>query len=136
MSSFCISFRIEHLHPNTLSKLPEVVFGQLQPCYAIVSTPNSEYNVLFPNFTGFRHWDHKFEWTRKEFTKWCSNISKSYNYSVEYTGVGKPTPGFEMVGFCSQIAIFTRRFERQDKVVKMDPENLPYTFVSDSMSYR
>lgn len=50
--------------------MPEVLLGQLSPKVAIVTTPNADFNVLFPNLEGFRHWDHKFEWTREEFQEW------------------------------------------------------------------
>lgn len=36
----------------------------------IISTPNSEFNSLLPGLKGFRHSDHKFEWTRAEFNSW------------------------------------------------------------------
>ena len=49
---------------------PVVVFGMINPLVVIVTTPNAEFNVLFPNFTGFRHPDHKFEWTRAQFQDW------------------------------------------------------------------
>lgn len=62
--------RIEHLVPDVLSLMPEAVFGQLSPKVVIVTTPNVEFNVLFPDLKGFRHYDHKFEWTRAEFEEW------------------------------------------------------------------
>ena len=48
----------------------EVVFGFMAPVSVIVTTPNSEYNPLLPGLVGFRHYDHKFEWTRAEFQTW------------------------------------------------------------------
>lgn len=62
--------RIEHLEPDILSSMPEVVFGHLSPKVVIVTTPNVEFNILFPGLKGFRHYDHKFEWTRAEFEEW------------------------------------------------------------------
>ena len=62
--------RIEHLEPTVLDAMPAVVFGSLTPKVVIVTTPNVEFNVLFPGLQGFRHWDHKFEWTRAEFEDW------------------------------------------------------------------
>lgn len=67
---FSFSFRIEHLEPDILDSVPKVVFGQLSPKVVIVTTPNVEFNVLFPDLKGFRHYDHKFEWTRAEFQEW------------------------------------------------------------------
>ena len=65
-----LNFRIEHLVPDVLQLAIEMVFGQLQPRVVVVTTPNSDFNVLFPNFSGFRHWDHKFEWSQQEFNTW------------------------------------------------------------------
>ena len=52
---------IEHLDPGTIATVPATVLGVLQPKVWIVTTPNSDFNELFPNFTGpFRHWDHRY----------------------------------------------------------------------------
>ena len=63
-------FRIEHLYSETLADFPSSIFGGLHPKLVIITTPNSDFNVLFPNFTGFRHDDHKFEWSRVQFQDW------------------------------------------------------------------
>lgn len=48
-----------------------MVFGQLHPKLVVLTTPNSEFNVVFDMAEGkLRHWDHKFEWTREEFQSW------------------------------------------------------------------
>ncbi|KAH0557226.1 hypothetical protein KQX54_001967 [Cotesia glomerata] len=100
---------IEHLYPETLSKVPEVIFGLMKPQVAIITTPNSDFNVLFPNFSGSRHPDHKFEWSRLEFQTWCSQVTSRYpEYVVEFSGVGEGPPGSEHLGPCSQIGIFTK----------------------------
>lgn len=76
VSPFCpyclctVTFRIEHLEKPVLDAMPLAIFGQLCPQVVVMTTPNSEYNVLFPGFCGFRHHDHKFEWTRKQFQTW------------------------------------------------------------------
>ncbi len=42
-----------------------MVFGRVRPRVAVFTTPNREFNPLFADFPGpFRHWDHRFEWTR------------------------------------------------------------------------
>uniref|UniRef100_A0A7M5XM45 Small RNA 2'-O-methyltransferase n=2 Tax=Clytia hemisphaerica TaxID=252671 RepID=A0A7M5XM45_9CNID len=56
-----------------------------------------------------RHWDHKFEWTRAEFEKWCEDIVKKYPYIVEYSGIGEPPKERSDVGYCSQMGLFTRQ---------------------------
>ena len=101
---------IEHLNDASLSALPNVLFAELNPKNVIITTPNAEFNVLFENFEGMRHWDHKFEWTRAEFRAWCEEVSDRYGYSVSYDGVGEPPLGRgDAIGHCTQIALFTKR---------------------------
>ncbi|XP_062962359.1 small RNA 2'-O-methyltransferase [Cynocephalus volans] len=102
----CIEL-IEHLDSGDLARFPEVVFGYLSPAMVVISTPNSEFNPLFPIVT-LRDSDHKFEWNRMEFQTWALCVANCYNYSVEFTGVGEPPAGAESVGFCTQIGIFRK----------------------------
>ena len=91
--------------------MPENIFGFIQPKLAIFSTPNSEFNVLFDSMlaNGFRHDDHKFEWTRNEFQSWAENICTKYpNYQVAFMGVGDTPANHENLGHATQIAIFAR----------------------------
>ncbi|XP_060934147.1 small RNA 2'-O-methyltransferase [Limanda limanda] len=105
---------IEHLTLADVERFSEVVFGYMTPAAAIVSTPNCEYNPLLPGLRGFRHSDHKFEWSRAEFKSWALKVCSEFGYEVEFTGVGQPASGYqESVGFCSQIGVF-RRLERGD----------------------
>lgn len=62
-------FRIEHFDSEDLAKFPEVVFGYMSPAMIVISTPNSEFNSLFPCAV-FRDSDHKFEWSRMQFQTW------------------------------------------------------------------
>ncbi|CAH1801211.1 unnamed protein product [Owenia fusiformis] len=98
---------IEHLESDVLNKVPQNVFGTLHPRIVIVTTPNSDFNVLFPDLEGFRHWDHKFEWSRDEFRNWCEEIIAIYPYMVRYEGIGSGPEGTDHLGSCSQMAIFT-----------------------------
>lgn len=61
---------IEHLTLADLGQFSNVVFGYMIPAVVVISTPNAEFNALLPGLTGFRHHDHKFEWTRAEFRSW------------------------------------------------------------------
>ncbi|KAJ4444026.1 hypothetical protein ANN_05815 [Periplaneta americana] len=124
----CIEL-IEHLYPDTLEAVPFTVFGFIQPLVAIFTTPNSDFNVLFPDFTGFRNTDHKFEWTRAQFKDWyyfffpvetsinanlkqtvrASNITSRYpEYNVYFYDIGRGPEGTEEYGCCSQMAVFAR----------------------------
>ncbi|XP_076010506.1 small RNA 2'-O-methyltransferase [Genypterus blacodes] len=101
---------IEHLPLADVERFSEVVFGYMTPVSVIISTPNSEFNPLLPGLTGFRHSDHKFEWTRAEFQSWAMKVCEEFGYEVQFTGVGQAPPvQQERVGFCSQIAVFQRR---------------------------
>ena len=65
--------------------MPETVFGQLSPKVVIVTTPNVEFNVLFPGLKGFRHYDHKFEWTRAEFQEWLVVVLRVWTLCLCWT---------------------------------------------------
>lgn len=62
--------RIEHLYPDVLDAFPYNIFCYVHPKLVIVTTPNAEFNILFKDFKKFRHYDHKFEWTREQFQDW------------------------------------------------------------------
>ncbi|NXX88773.1 HENMT methyltransferase, partial [Centropus bengalensis] len=104
----CIEL-IEHLEESELKKFPEVVFGFMAPSIVVITTPNSEFNPLLPGVILSRHPDHKFEWSRAQFESWALETARSYDYSVEFTGVGDPPTGMENVGFCTQIGVFVRK---------------------------
>lgn len=84
---------IEHLNPDMLAKIPEILFGIYQPRLVIISTPNAEFNVHFDDLkygtskSTFRHWDHKFEWTRAEFETWYGFLYKGLRMSLLDTDI-------------------------------------------------
>ncbi len=98
---------IEHLDEGRLSSLERVVFESARPKTVVVTTPNREYNVLFPTLDGgqFRHPDHRFEWTRAEFEAWCASVSGRFGYTHTISPVG---PEDETHGAPSQMAVFSR----------------------------
>ncbi|KAF9898494.1 Small RNA 2'-O-methyltransferase, partial [Linnemannia zychae] len=102
---------VEHLDPPVLEKFWSVVLGTLRPKLVIVSTPNAEFNIYFPQLNYgtlkaiFRNDDHRFEWTRREFQDWCDAAAEQYGYDVTYTGTGA-LPGYNPeVGLCTQFAV-------------------------------
>jgi 3' terminal RNA ribose 2'-O-methyltransferase Hen1 len=98
---------IEHLDPDCLPALARIVFGEAKPKSVIVTTPNAEYNALFPNLApgGFRHPDHRFEWSRDEFRSWVRGIEDRYSYRAELRDIGQLD---EARGAPTQMAVFTR----------------------------
>lgn len=98
---------IEHLDPDRLPALGRVVFEAAKPKVVVVTTPNAEHNVLFPNLPAgtFRHPDHRFEWARAKFETWANEIAHRYGYTVQYSGIGAHDPTH---GPPTQMAVFTR----------------------------
>jgi 3' terminal RNA ribose 2'-O-methyltransferase Hen1 len=98
---------IEHLDPDRLPLMERVVFGETRPGAVVVTTPNAEYNALFPNLSpgAFRHPDHRFEWTRAEFRAWADGIESRYGYRAVISGIGRED---ETRGAPTQMAVFAR----------------------------
>uniref|UniRef100_A0A5S6Q8T4 Small RNA 2'-O-methyltransferase n=1 Tax=Trichuris muris TaxID=70415 RepID=A0A5S6Q8T4_TRIMR len=119
---------IEHMDLESVDKVVEVVFGQVRPMVGLFSTPNVELNVAFGLQQGqFRHSDHKFEWTREQFSNWCANVVAAYpDYSVECYGIGSlDDVHTRMYGHCSQFAVFKRRNEANEAVSTYRPSDCP-----------
>jgi 3' terminal RNA ribose 2'-O-methyltransferase Hen1 len=97
---------IEHLDPPRLGALEANVFATARPGTVVVTTPNAEYNVRWPGLDGgFRHPDHRFEWTREEFVTWSEGIAVRHGYSVRRVPVGPEDPD---LGAPTQMAVFSR----------------------------
>ncbi|MBO0952737.1 3' terminal RNA ribose 2'-O-methyltransferase Hen1 [Fibrella forsythiae] len=95
---------IEHVEPERLPNLERVVFEFAQPALVIVTTPNKEYNQKYGMTDDqSRHTDHRFEWSRAEFSAWCASVSQRFGYKVRIVGVGEADP---LVGASSQMAVF------------------------------
>jgi 3' terminal RNA ribose 2'-O-methyltransferase Hen1 len=99
---------IEHLDPPRLRAFERVLFEFARPRTVVLTTPNAEYNVLFPGLAAgkFRHHDHRFEWSRQEFRTWAGRLTERFSYQVEFRPVG---PEDENLGSPTQMAVFTRR---------------------------
>ncbi|KAF8028801.1 hypothetical protein BT93_E1455 [Corymbia citriodora subsp. variegata] len=123
---------IEHMEEDQASLFGDLVLSSFRPSVLIVSTPNYEYNVILqksdlpsqeevPEGKGqsescrFRNHDHKFEWTREQFSSWARNLASRHDYSVEFSGVGGSAD--REPGFASQIALF-RRLPWRDECVR------------------
>lgn len=98
---------IEHLDADRLPALEEIMFGRARPKTVVLTTPNREYNVLFANLSagGYRHPDHRFEWSRQELKSWTAKIEAQYGYKPEIVDLG---PKHAEHGAPSQMAVFTR----------------------------
>jgi 3' terminal RNA ribose 2'-O-methyltransferase Hen1 len=98
---------IEHLDPYRLDSFAQCVFGKARPTAVVVTTPNAEYNQLFPFLPAgaFRHPDHRFEWSRGQFHQWSAAIGERFGYAVAFRPVGDEHPE---LGPPTQMAVFRR----------------------------
>jgi predicted nucleotidyltransferase/SAM-dependent methyltransferase len=90
---------IEHLDAPTLDLFAHTVFRELAPPTVVLTTPNAEYNTLFadgdpPGGRGFRHADHRFEWTRDEMRRWVAEHATPAGYRAALRGIGEAHPEF------------------------------------------
>ena len=98
---------IEHLEPSRLGAFENALFRFARPATVLVTTPNVEYNVKFPNLAPGRYRDrgHRFEWTRAEFAAWAERTAAAHGYTVDFQGVGEADPD---LGPPTQMAVFQR----------------------------
>jgi 3' terminal RNA ribose 2'-O-methyltransferase Hen1 len=96
---------IEHVEPDRLGTLEQVIFGTNKPRNVIVTTPNREYNVMFESLPegAMRHSDHRFEWSRDEFQVWAEGVASRHGYSVGFEPIGDENA---KVGAPTQMAVF------------------------------
>jgi 3' terminal RNA ribose 2'-O-methyltransferase Hen1 len=97
---------IEHLDPHRLAAFERVLFEFAKPRHIVVTTPNVEYNALFPTLPAgkLRHRDHRFEWTREQFRNWAERVAAAHGYSLRFQPVG---PVDETHGAPTQMGIFS-----------------------------
>jgi len=98
---------IEHLDPPRLRACEKNLFAFLKPQLILITTPNRDYNQLFPNLSAvkFRHNDHRFEWTRAEFQEWARQLAEAHGYRVEFEDLGECHAEH---GSPSQMGVFRR----------------------------
>jgi 3' terminal RNA ribose 2'-O-methyltransferase Hen1 len=98
---------IEHLDPERLGVFERVLFGYAEPRMIVLTTPNSDYNSVYEKLIPgkVRHNDHRFEWSREEFSNWAETVSAKYGYRIKISGIGAER---EAVGSPTQIGVFEK----------------------------
>ncbi len=98
---------IEHLEPSQLAAFVGVMFDFVRPVRVVLTTPNSEYNVVWLSRhpRARRHSDHRFEWSRTEFDEWARKVADSHGYEVRIAPVGSEHVAW---GPPTQLAVFDR----------------------------
>src|SRR5205085_1583172 len=81
---------IEHLDEPRLAAFERVLFEFSRPGTVVVTTPNVEFNVRFETLPAgqFRHKDHRFEWSRRQFQDWATAVAERFGYGVSFLPVG------------------------------------------------
>lgn len=99
---------VEHLETPQLEAFVGVLFHHVRPTRAVITTPNTEYNIVWNTRRphGRRHPDHRFEWSREEFAKWSNKIGDTYGYEVRHDHVGST---HAVWGAPTQLAVFDRK---------------------------
>jgi 3' terminal RNA ribose 2'-O-methyltransferase Hen1 len=108
---------IEHIPPERLDLLRRVLFAAIRPLRLIITTPNREFNVHFAGMKEgqLRHRDHRFEWTRAEFERWCREAATQFGYGVKFAGIGPEMPN---TGALTQMAVFELKSEVGESEVR------------------
>jgi len=98
---------IEHIDPPRLAAFERALFASARPGLVVITTPNAEYNVKFENLPAgaVRHHDHRFEWTRAEFSAWAEGVASRNAYTLELAQVGPIDPE---LGAPTQMGVFRR----------------------------
>ncbi|OWK45597.1 3' terminal RNA ribose 2'-O-methyltransferase Hen1 [Fimbriiglobus ruber] len=98
---------IEHLDPPRLRAFERVLFECARPGTVVLTTPNREFNVTWDALPAgrFRHADHRFEWTRREFHEWATAVATRFGYAVRFLPVGPEHPEY---GSPTQMGVFER----------------------------
>jgi 3' terminal RNA ribose 2'-O-methyltransferase Hen1 len=98
---------LEHVEPGRLASVEDAVFGFARPTTVVVTTPNRDYNTVWPSLPAgdMRHADHRFEWTRAEFAEWAQRVGSDYGYGVQLRAVGDCDPD---LGSPTQMGVFSR----------------------------
>lgn len=97
---------IEHIDEYRLTKIMNTILNDYQPGVLIITTPNQEYNQVYDMAEGYRHPDHRFEWTREAFYEWCNQQNKEGKYELLFDGIGEE---HDRCGYPTQMCLFTRK---------------------------
>lgn len=98
---------IEHMELYRLAHFERVLFEFAAPRVIVITTPNTEYNVVWKNLLAgkLRHPDHRFEWDRKQFQDWANGMAEKYKYNVTFFPIGQSDAEH---GSPTQMGIFKR----------------------------
>ncbi|KAA0549070.1 3' terminal RNA ribose 2'-O-methyltransferase Hen1 [Bacillus sp. BGMRC 2118] len=97
---------IEHIDEYRLPNIMKTILQGYRPKALVITTPNQEYNQVYDMGEGYRHPDHRFEWTRDQFSLWCKKQNVTNEYEMTFDGIGEK---HEIFGYPTQLCLFTRK---------------------------
>lgn len=103
----CVVEVVEHMDPDRLPAFARTVFLHAAPKTVILTTPNRSYNKNYEALTDgkLRHPDHRFEWTKEEFTAWAEAVCRDYGYTVRLSWIGETDADGQQP---TQMGVFTK----------------------------
>ena len=103
----CVVEVVEHMDPDRLPAFARTVFLHAAPKTVILTTPNRNYNKNYEALTEgkLRHPDHRFEWSKEEFTAWAEAVCKDYGYTVRLSWIGETDADGQQP---TQMGVFTK----------------------------
>lgn len=102
--ALCIEV-IEHIEPDRLYAFEDCLFAHAAPTHILITTPNADYNTKIAGLTGYRHADHRFEWSRAEFGAWVARVASEQGYRATIEEIGPQDPD---TGAPTQAVLFSR----------------------------
>ncbi|GHV33332.1 3' terminal RNA ribose 2'-O-methyltransferase Hen1 [Synergistales bacterium] len=98
---------VEHLDMARLDIFERALFGCAKPRVIVLTTPNRDYNAVYEKLPSgeTRHKDHRFEWSRGEFSNWAEMVCARYGYRVKISGIGAESEDF---GQPTQMGVFEK----------------------------
>ena len=83
---------IEHNEEEDATLLVGAVLSH-QPQKVFITTPNFDFNKFFGDDEIYRHDDHHWEMTEKQFQDWITDIIKDHQYQAVFMGIGDSIDG-------------------------------------------
>lgn len=87
-----ISEVVEHMEEKESADIIKFVLDNIPFNKIIITTPNYEFNKHY-QIEGFRHFDHKWEYTRPQFESYMRKILENYKFGVTFIGMGDTVDG-------------------------------------------
>eukprot|EP00756_Hemistasia_phaeocysticola_P045379 Hpha_TRINITY_DN19134_c0_g1::TRINITY_DN19134_c0_g1_i1::g.94752::m.94752 len=118
---------VEHSRIAESTGMLSVALGRYRFKHVIVSTPDQNFNCVWPGYHSgrYRDPDHKWEMGGEEFEAWCREVAYAHGYSVSFSAVGQLAGAAKELApdnqfLASQFAVFSRPDAEGDRASSLD----------------